>query len=101
MRRRRVSSMVRFFLLFFFFLLTKITTTKIGVLDVINGNLPEVVCFRRKQDELKIAHIERRVSGATRALEDAKWDLKETSGSRRIGMYFFINNTSNLQLVDF
>lgn len=40
--------------------------------------LPEAVFFRREQDDLEIAHIERRVAEATRALEDAKRDLKET-----------------------
>lgn len=41
-------------------------------------DLPEAVFFRREQDDLEIAHIERRVAEATRALEDAKRDLKET-----------------------
>lgn len=41
------------------------------------GDLPEAVMFRRKQDELEIAHIERRVAEATRTLEEAKRDLKE------------------------
>ena len=41
-------------------------------------DLPEAVFYRREQDDLEIAHIERRVAEATRALEDAKRDLKET-----------------------
>jgi len=38
----------------------------------------EAVFFRREQDDLEIAHIERRVAEATRALEDAERDLRET-----------------------
>jgi hypothetical protein len=41
-------------------------------------DLPDAVFFRRDQDDLEIAHIERRVAEATRALEEAKRDLKET-----------------------
>lgn len=41
-------------------------------------DLPEALFFRREQDDLEIAHIERRVAEATRALEDAKLDLKQT-----------------------
>ena len=41
-------------------------------------DLPEAVYFRREQDDMEIAHIERRVAEATRVLEDAKRDLKET-----------------------
>ena len=39
---------------------------------------PEAVFFRREQDDLEIELVERRVLEATRALEDAKRDLKET-----------------------
>lgn len=39
---------------------------------------PEAVFFRREQDDLEIELVERRVAEATRALEDAKRDLKET-----------------------
>lgn len=41
-------------------------------------DLPDAVFFRRDQDDLEIAHIERRVASATRALEEAKRDLNET-----------------------
>jgi hypothetical protein len=41
-------------------------------------DLSEAVFFRREQDDLEIAHIERRVAEATRALEEAKQDLMET-----------------------
>ena len=37
----------------------------------------EAVFFRREQDDLEIALIERRVAEATRVLEEAKRDLKE------------------------
>jgi len=39
---------------------------------------PEAVFFRREQDDLEIAHKERRVAEAIRALKDAKRDLRET-----------------------
>jgi hypothetical protein len=41
-------------------------------------DLPEAVIFRREQDDLEIAHMEMAVVEATRSLEDAKRNLRET-----------------------
>lgn len=49
-----------------------------GCRDYARRDLPEAVFFRREQDNLEIALMERRVVEANRALGDAIRDLKET-----------------------
>ena len=41
-------------------------------------DLPDAVIFRREQDDLEIAHMEMAVVEATRSLEDAKRNLRQT-----------------------
>jgi len=50
-------------------------------------DLREDVLPRREQDDLEIAHLERAVLEANRALEDAKWNLREAMLRRRERRY--------------